>query len=137
MSDRLADLRRQRTLIQEHLSWLDREIAAAEKNGGTAWPAPAPTLAAPLPQAAAPLRPAEPPLVISPPAPEPAPTSLLMPRNFGLRPQPALPSATLGEYRVTPSTVKQDVRKGCLLYFAAAFILLFAGVGILWIIFRR
>ena len=30
MSDRLNDLRRQRTLQQEHLDWLDREIAALE-----------------------------------------------------------------------------------------------------------
>ena len=29
MSDRLPELRRQRTLVAEHLAWLDREIAAA------------------------------------------------------------------------------------------------------------
>ena len=38
MSERLSDLRRQRALIAEHLSWLDREIAAA---GGEALPSPA------------------------------------------------------------------------------------------------
>lgn len=36
MSDRLAELRRQRALVQQHLAWLDAEIAAAEK-----FPAPA------------------------------------------------------------------------------------------------
>ena len=29
MSDRLAELVRQRALVQEHLAWLDREIARA------------------------------------------------------------------------------------------------------------
>ncbi|HZP60009.1 MAG TPA: hypothetical protein VFB27_06750, partial [Opitutaceae bacterium] len=28
-SDHLSELRRQRALVQEHLAWLDREIAAA------------------------------------------------------------------------------------------------------------
>lgn len=48
MSDRLAELRRQRTLVQQHLAWLDGEIAAAEK-----FPAPA---AATLPASTAPTR---------------------------------------------------------------------------------
>lgn len=30
VSDRLAELRRQRALVQQHLAWLDEEIAAAE-----------------------------------------------------------------------------------------------------------
>ena len=30
MSDRLTELQRQRALIQEHLAWLDHEIAAAQ-----------------------------------------------------------------------------------------------------------
>ncbi len=46
MSDRLTDLRRQRAAIQQHLDWLDREIAA-EQTGPGAPPAPAP--AAPVP----------------------------------------------------------------------------------------
>ncbi len=83
------------------------------------------------------MRPAEPPLVISKPEPATAPTSRLLPRSFNTPAQSAVPSAALGEYRVSPATVKDDVRKGCLLYFAAAFVLLFAGVGILWMIFRR
>jgi hypothetical protein len=158
MSDRLAELRRQRALIHEHLTWLDREIAAAEKTGGSSL-APVPTplsLSAPLAaslqatapawpapttpasgQSPLPLRPAEPPLVISAPEPAATPTSRLLPRAFSTVPQPALPSASLGEYRVSPGAVKEDVRKGCLLYFAAAFVLLFVGVGILWMIFRH
>ncbi len=43
MSDRLAELQRQRTLVQQHLTWLDREIAAAQ-------PGPAPNpVPSPLP----------------------------------------------------------------------------------------
>ncbi|HXQ79831.1 MAG TPA: hypothetical protein VN775_00875 [Opitutaceae bacterium] len=37
MSDRLDEFRRQRTLLREHLAWLDREIAGLE---GGAPPAP-------------------------------------------------------------------------------------------------
>jgi hypothetical protein len=40
--DRLKDLHRQRALVQEHLAWLDREIAAAS---GEAAPRPAPPAA--------------------------------------------------------------------------------------------
>jgi hypothetical protein len=38
MSDRLTELQRQRALVQEHLAWLDREIAAAQ---GSRRPTPA------------------------------------------------------------------------------------------------
>ncbi len=55
--DRLQDLRRQRTLVQEQLAWLDREIAAA---AGAAAPQPsAPPLAPQNPPAAAPPAPVD------------------------------------------------------------------------------
>ena len=51
MPDRLAELRRQRALVQEHLAWLEREIAATEKTPSATRPADAPlTAAAPLAQ---------------------------------------------------------------------------------------
>jgi hypothetical protein len=40
MSDRLTELQRQRALIQEHLAWLDHEIATAQ---GKPMPAPVAT----------------------------------------------------------------------------------------------
>lgn len=40
--DRLQDLRRQRTLVQEQLAWLDREIAAAAGTAAPHPPAPPP-----------------------------------------------------------------------------------------------
>lgn len=50
MPDRLAELKRQRALVAEHLQWLDREIAAADSSAVTpADPTPKPLVAAPLP----------------------------------------------------------------------------------------
>lgn len=46
MSDRLTDLRRQRAAIQQHLDWLDREIAAAQGDPETT---PTPASPAPVP----------------------------------------------------------------------------------------
>jgi len=60
MSDRLSDLRRQRAAIQQHLEWLDREIAAAQPG-----PATAPEPVAPAIVTAPAATPA------APPAPEP------------------------------------------------------------------
>lgn len=48
MADRLSDLRRQRAAIQQHLDWLDREIAAAQTGPVTA---PTPVSPAPVPPA--------------------------------------------------------------------------------------
>src|SRR3954470_22363220 len=53
MPDRLAELRRQRALIAEHLAWLDRQIAEA---GGSSVPAAQPALQ-PTPTPATPLGP--------------------------------------------------------------------------------
>jgi hypothetical protein len=103
MPDRLAELRRQRALVQEHLAWLDREIAAA------APPAPP---AAPMP---------------------PAPASGAAP---AAPPPPAAGAADVDEivahYRSAPGAVREDVRKGCLLYFALALAVFAAGVAILY-----
>ena len=58
MSDRLTELQRQRALIQGHLAWLDREIAAADGQPA----APASTVT-PLPP---PSFPAVPPATVAP-----------------------------------------------------------------------
>lgn len=113
--DRLAELRRQRALVQEHLDWLDREIAAA---GGST-----PALLSPRPAAF---------------TPAPAIVAKLPPSI----PAAATPDAReaetiLEQYRTSDKSLKTDVRKGCLLYFAAAFVLLGLGVAALWFAFRR
>lgn len=130
MSDRLAELRRQRALIQEHLAWLEREIGAAEKGVG------ATPLATPI-SASIPLK-------IEPVSVEPRPTpALTAPQALPTLVRPsAVPKAeardaTLGQYRVSSAAVKDDVRKGCLMYFAGALVLLTLAVAALWFIFRR
>ncbi len=106
MQDRLAELRRQRALIAEHLAWLDREIAA----GGTA---PVATTAAPT----------TPVVKSAPPPPAIDPAAILA---KAAEPQTAVtPPATDGphtdllpEHR--PADIKSDVRRGCFLYLALA-----------------
>jgi hypothetical protein len=92
MSDRLAELQRQRALLQDHLAWLDREIAAESGRG-------------------------RPPAQVARPAPFVAPAM-----QVPVSPSPADSEAILSQYRQEPGTLKQDVRKGCFLYFALAFL---------------
>lgn len=113
---RLAELRRQRALLQEHLAWLDREIAAT---------ADAATPSAALSDRSSPSSLSRDiPVVARSAAPELV-TSL---------PTAGLPFADtmLDEYRLDPRALKSDVRKGCLIYFAAAFALLILAVTILY-----
>jgi hypothetical protein len=113
-TDRLAELRRQRALLQQHSDWLDGEIAAAQ--------AGLPPVANPPPAAASTTLSA----AISPlPSPTPGPA-------------PALdPDAILSQYRSDESRLKTDVRKGCLLYSAVAFGFLILGVFVLYFLLRR
>ncbi len=98
MPDRLAELRRQRALVAEHLAWLDREIAAAAPSPVGAFPPPSPRPAvAPPPSldpAAILAAAAAPP---SAPVAEPDPLAHLVPER-------------------PPAAIKQDVRLGCFLY---------------------
>ncbi|MFT3828428.1 MAG: hypothetical protein QM691_01855 [Opitutaceae bacterium] len=114
MQDRLAELRRQRALVAEHLAWLDRELAAAAPAEAASpssenKPRPASDLAAPPPGLpAGPLAPAD----------NPPPDST---------PHAALPEAK-------PAEIRSDVRRGCFLYFAIATLLGLAGVAlIIWL----
>src|SRR5205823_1835191 len=120
------ELRRQRALIAEHLAWLDRQIAEA---GGMATPA-----AQPAPQAT--------PTPLAPPGPTPLPkvetagvvaaalkASVAAATNPPESPEVAAKAnAILDEYRTPEASLKTDVRKGCMLYFAAAMGLLAIGV---------
>ena len=121
MADRLSELARQRALLSEHLAWLDREIADE-------------TVKRLIPKQ---LESAPPPVATVSPLESTGPTALagrvtppvVVPTTAAVVPEPA---EILDQYRVTPSSVKQDVRKGCLLYFAAAFVLLGLVVVILY-----
>jgi len=103
VSDRLAELQRQRALLQEHLAWLDREITAEQiKSGLTA-------------NAAAPA--AE---TTTSPAPEPR-----------ANPIPDA-DALIGQYSASPESLQSDVRKGCFFYVALATVALIALVTVLY-----
>ena len=143
MPDRSSELLRQRALVAEHLAWLDREIAdlkaLRELPTGTA-SLPHPELEAarvvdsasahatrsPEPRTAAPdsaaarARSTD---VIRALAPNVAP---------GTEVESSETEVILEQYRVTPAAVKQDVRKGCFLYFVGAFVVLGVIVAILY-----
>ena len=109
MSDRLQELRRQRALVQEHLAWLDREVAAlAGPQSAPSEPRVDPPVV--LPAATVPL--ILPAVVAAPLAPEIA----------------AVADSIIDEYRVPPETLKTDVKKGCFVYFFAALALVSLGV---------
>lgn len=110
MQDRLAELRRQRALVAEHLVWLDREIADAE---GKPAPAPLPELpSSPALSAAAVLTKAAEPARAVPPVASDQPDAALLPEP-------------------KPTDIKNDVRRGCLLYFALASAAVVAGTAFL------
>jgi len=115
-SPRLAELRRQRALIHEHLAWLDRQIAAedaiAALGHGTT-----PAMAA--------LSPSVPSQPVAPVAPN------------AVEPSTDDPDALLSEYRAADVDVVRHVRTGCLLYFVAALALVAVIVAILYFALRR
>jgi hypothetical protein len=94
---RLDDLQRQRALIQEHLAWLDRQIAA---NAVT--PAVLPPLTAQTASVPAPIRLGSPQAI--------APSG----------------SGEFEEYQPDAARMESDAKKGCLLYAVAGFLLFFA-----------
>jgi hypothetical protein len=116
MSDRLAELRRQRALIAEHLAWLDREIAAAEKSSPTGVASPVSVGALPVSGA--------PKIVELPARPAAAPIHVATPMTPVASVTENQADEILGQYRVAPTALKEDLRKGCLLYFVGALVLL-------------
>lgn len=116
MPDRLAELRRQRALIAEHLAWLDREIAAA---GSASAASPEPPIASGLEAASAPV-PAE----LDPAAILAAATTAkpVAPVAAGHATEDDIAAKHLPTKR-QPADIQQDVRRGCLLYFSIAALL--------------
>ncbi len=109
MSDRLDELKRQRTLAQEQLAWLDREIA--RETGQT--PAPA--------------------------APSPAPASVTAPQRAAISDEEAAHAAQeiIAQYEKPAGSMTQDVRRGCFLafFFALGAVVLLAVTA--YIIYTR
>ncbi|MGH7955418.1 MAG: hypothetical protein ACREH8_00210 [Opitutaceae bacterium] len=131
MIDRLSELVRQRALVLEHLAWLDREIARATAAEAASPAAPATPTTPPPKRNVAPVV-----QDIAVPVTEltatiPAPGSgTSATKSPPLTPPPA--EDMLEKFRVSPTAVHQDVRKGCLLYFVGAFVLLGIVVAILY-----
>jgi hypothetical protein len=102
MSDRLKELQRQRALAQEQVAWFDREIA---KEQGLTPAAPAPTATAPL-----------------------APVAPVVNAPLGPAPRSQAEIDRQAEEIITRFKPVQhpakDARRGCILYFISAFVLL-------------
>jgi len=98
MSDRLTELQRQRALIQGHLAWLDQEIVAATGK-------PAMRSDFPLP-------------AVKPVETVPMATAAVEP----------LADELIAKFGAEPKGTVQDARKGCVLWFIFAMVLL--GLGI-------
>lgn len=148
MSDRLPELLRQRALVQEHLAWLDREIAAA--SGAPLTPPPSAlsdpsklTLRQTPAPASAPL-PAAPSYVAAQAAAitqHAAASRAAAAASTAASAESPLVTATaesiLDEYRVPPDTLKTDVRKGCFLYFFVALGAVAALVTVLYFVLHH
>lgn len=108
MSDRLHELLRQRALMQEHLAWLDREIAASSEN-----------------------RPA------TQPRPSPVPTPIASSTISSSIPVKDESEEILRSYHQNPGSIQDDVRRGCFRYFFGALAALAAIVMIAYVIYRK
>jgi hypothetical protein len=140
MSQRLAELHRQRRLVEEHLAWLDREIAAELIAGAKRSPTALPPAASDSALAAT----VSPATTTSASATGSTPgtsttaaASAVAPSLGGSELSSSLPpEALIDEFRTTPDAVRDEVRKGCFLYLALAFGLLIAGIAVLYFLFR-
>jgi hypothetical protein len=115
-SPRLAELRRQRALVQEHLAWLDREIAAAGGTGASTTAQPAADNRPPV---------------------APSTTGLTGAAPAAVAAVDTAADAILEDYRTPASKLQQDVRLGCFMYFAAALVAVGAGVVVLYFLLRH
>jgi len=113
VSDRLTELQRQRALAQEQLEWFDREIA--RERGEAVFPVtPAVT-------------------------PSPSFASASAARSVATRSaaeSDAQATEIIKRYQKTERPVKDDVRRGCFLYFFAAFLLLGLAVATFYLLYR-
>jgi hypothetical protein len=105
MSKRLPELLRQRALLQEHLAWLEREIAHEQ-----GVPVAKPVVLAPLQTSSAATPPALPAAVIADKTGAPPPANEL----------DATAEKIIGQYQQDLGALSQDTRKGCLVFFGIA-----------------
>lgn len=110
MTERLQKLREQRDIILRHLQWLDQEIA---REG----PHPSPSGIGESTPAACELE----------------ESTTTTPAPAGGKPAAVLPDPMEDTH---VRSLKNDVRKGCLLYFGIAWTILLALVGVIYLIYR-
>lgn len=144
MSQRLAELQRQRALLQEHLAWLDHEIAGESARG--AGPGTGTEIARAAPGSAAPSSGSSVPATATTVASAADTTiattvNVVAPASLPTGPSASggaihRPDEILDQYRVAPENLRNDIRKGCFLYFALAFVLLAIAVVVLYVLFR-
>lgn len=108
-SDRLRELQRLRTAAQEQVAWLDREIAQEQ-----GLPAATLPVVAPKPQTSA--------------AATSAPRESTSPLDA---------DKLIQRYQGTGGSIKDEVKRGCFIYFYAALALLVIGVTVAYLLWRR
>lgn len=115
-SDRLKELQRQRALAQEQLAWFDREIAREQS-------------------LAAPLRP------VAPPPSGSAASSLSAVAPAKAEPRestsPLDAEKLMQRYQNNGTSVKDEVKRGCFLYFFGALALLLVAVIGFYLLWRK
>ena len=118
MSDRLEELRKQRALVQQHLTWLDHEIASVTVTRLTLPPfAMRGNTRPPVPSATTPATPTK--------------TGATRP------PISAAAVPELAEFQVDPDDVHGDTRRGCIIYSAIAFLVLVLIMGVIYFVGYR
>ena len=109
MSERLRHLQRQQALLREHLAWIESEIAKDAPGGAS------PDITLPAP-------PTPPPPVLSRPIPAAVDSEA---------------DALIERYAATERQNPRDVRRGCLIIFAAALFTLVGSVVAIWLVYYR
>ncbi|AHF89463.1 hypothetical protein OPIT5_03445 [Opitutaceae bacterium TAV5] len=113
MPDRLQHLRRQKFLLEEHLAWLDREIAVAEGKD----PADVPVIAVHHTPSGTAHQPHE-----TLGEPEPPGTAKAMARAEEI----------ITQHKIAQASAPDDVRRGCLLLVVLGITVLAIGALLLW-----
>jgi len=114
VSDRLNELQRQRALAQEQIAWLDREIA--RERGESVLPAAA------MPAAVA----------SATPAGTEKPAAAVSAAEAEIQ-----AAEILERFKKAEPPIRDNVRRGCFLYFIGAFALLALGVVTFYLLHRQ
>ena len=141
MSDRLAELLRQKQLLQEHLNWLDQEIARTATSAALGAPPP-PSVAKPAPAVTEkPPSEAVADAPVAPPGasePKPAPTEPRLVAPEG-KSEEAMRMADeiIARYQQEEAIRPEDTKRGCIVLASAVFVILAAIFLVTYVLFYR